>query len=43
MTIQEFVEKTGILVSSTDYQKYGHEELDFDTWMSLLTSSFDCF
>lgn len=43
MTIHEFVEKTGIEVSSVDYRRYEYDSFDFDTWMEILTSPYDCF
>lgn len=43
MTIQEFVEKTGIEVSSTDYKRYEFDDFDFDTWYSILSSPYNCF
>lgn len=43
MTIQEFVEKTGIEVSSTDRRKWEFDDFDMDTWFSILTCEYDCF
>ena len=36
MNIYEFIERTGMQVSTTDLRKYENEELDFDTWFEIL-------
>ena len=43
MTIQEFVEETGIEVSSVDYRRYEFDDFDLETWYSILASPYDCF